>query len=46
MRLSFFAGLRPFCRDGAIRDAFAGLTLASMNIPQVLGYTRIAGTPR
>ena len=24
---------------------FAGLTLASMNIPQVLGYTRIAGTP-
>ncbi|MGY8677867.1 SulP family inorganic anion transporter [Bradyrhizobium sp. UFLA05-153] len=23
----------------------AGLTLASMNIPQVLGYTRIAGTP-
>ena len=29
----------------ALRDAFAGLTLASMNIPQVLGYTRIAGTP-
>ena len=24
---------------------WAGLTLASMNIPQVLGYTRIAGTP-
>ncbi len=29
----------------ALRDAFAGVTLASMNIPQVLGYTRIAGTP-
>lgn len=28
-----------------MRDAMAGLTLASMNIPQVLGYTRIAGTP-
>ncbi|WP_262965204.1 SulP family inorganic anion transporter [Methylobacter psychrophilus] len=28
-----------------MRDALAGLTLAAMNIPQVLGYTRIAGTP-
>jgi len=45
MKLSFFAGLRPFSQSGAVRDAFAGLTLASMNIPQVLGYTRIAGTP-
>jgi SulP family sulfate permease len=45
MRLTFFAGLRPLNRGGAIRDAIAGLTLASMNIPQVLGYTRIAGTP-
>jgi MFS superfamily sulfate permease-like transporter len=32
-------------RSGAVRDAVAGVTLASMNIPQVLGYTRIAGTP-
>ena len=28
-----------------MRDVIAGVTLASMNIPQVLGYTRIAGTP-
>jgi sulfate permease, SulP family len=28
-----------------MRDAFAGLQLAAVNIPQVLGYTRIAGTP-
>jgi len=28
-----------------MRDALAGVTLASMNTPQVLGYTRIAGTP-
>ena len=28
-----------------MRDAVAGVTLASMNIPQVLGYTRIAATP-
>ncbi len=45
MPLSLFAGLRPFSRGGAVRDAEAGVTLASMNIPQVLGYTRIAGTP-
>ncbi len=45
MRVRVFAGLRPFTRTRAIRDAFAGVTLASMNIPQVLGYTRIAGTP-
>ncbi|WP_066976154.1 SulP family inorganic anion transporter [Methylomonas lenta] len=45
MRLKLFAGLRPFSRGGVLRDAMAGLTLASMNIPQVLGYTRIAGTP-
>jgi hypothetical protein len=45
MQLSLFAGLRPFSRSGAVRDALAGVTLASMNIPQVLGYTRIAGTP-
>jgi high affinity sulfate transporter 1 len=45
MRLEFFAGLRPLSRSGAVRDVIAGVTLASMNIPQVLGYTRIAGTP-
>ena len=45
MRLDFFTGLRPFSRAGAMRDIIAGVTLASMNIPQVLGYTRIAGTP-
>lgn len=28
-----------------LRNARAGITLAAMNIPQVLGYTRIAGMP-
>ncbi len=28
-----------------LRDVFAGLTIAFMNIPQVLGYARIAGMP-
>src|SRR5882724_12445899 len=45
MRLNIFWGLRPFRPREAGRDAVAGVTLASMNIPQVLGYTRIAGTP-
>jgi sulfate permease, SulP family len=44
MRL-LFESLRPFSRGGTVRDVLAGVTLASMNIPQVLGYTRIAGTP-
>jgi sulfate permease, SulP family len=45
MRLTLFGGLRPLTLGGTIRDTFAGVTLASMNIPQVLGYTRIAGMP-
>ena len=44
MRLRLFDSLRPLSRSGAVRDSIAGVTLASMNIPQVLGYTRIAGT--
>ena len=45
MQLPLFTGLWPFNRSDATRNALAGVTLASMNIPQVLGYTRIAGTP-
>ena len=40
-----FRGIRPVNRAGAVRDALAGFTLAAMNVPQALGYTRIAGTP-
>jgi sulfate permease, SulP family len=45
MRFNILGGLLPFRPREALKDAFAGVTLASMNIPQVLGYTRIAGTP-
>jgi sulfate permease, SulP family len=45
MRFDVFGGLRPFKPRDAGRDLLAGLTLASMNIPQVLGYTRIAAMP-
>jgi sulfate permease, SulP family len=40
-----FEGVRPVTVAGARRDALAGLTLAAMNVPQALGYTKIAGTP-
>jgi SulP family sulfate permease len=39
-----FAGLRPLQRSQLARDILAGINLASVNVPQVLGYTRIAGT--
>src|SRR5271170_4680258 len=45
MRLTLFSGLWPLTVSRALRDSLAGLTLASINIPQVLGYTRIAQTP-
>ncbi|WP_322043457.1 SulP family inorganic anion transporter [Paraburkholderia sp. J67] len=45
MALDLFRGARPFSRAGALRDAKAGIMLASMNIPQLLGYARIAGMP-
>ena len=40
-----FRGILPISRTGTLRDVFAGFTLAAMNVPQALGYTRIAGTP-
>src|SRR5580704_1099080 len=43
--LTLFQGIRPVRRAGAVRDALAGVVFAAMDIPQVLGYTRIAGMP-
>lgn len=40
-----FQAIVPITRAGATRDVVAGLTLAAMNIPQALGYTKIAGMP-
>ncbi|MCU0612613.1 MAG: SulP family inorganic anion transporter [Candidatus Eisenbacteria bacterium] len=45
MGLRLFNGLRPQCLRGALRNALGGVTQVSMNILQVLGYMRIAGTP-
>ena len=43
--MNLFRGLRPLQRAGAVRDVLAGVVLAAMDIPQVLGYTKIAGMP-
>ena len=40
-----FSGARPVNGARAIRDVIAGVTLAAMSVPQVLGYARIAGVP-
>lgn len=40
-----FAAARPITRQTAVRDGLAGVTIAAMSIPQVLGYARIAGMP-
>jgi MFS superfamily sulfate permease-like transporter len=45
MGIAILEGLLPLKPRDALKDAAAGLTLASMNVPQVLGYTRIAETP-
>ena len=44
--MKFFEAARPSGgRRGAVHDVIAGVTLASMNVPQLLGYARIAGMP-
>ncbi|WP_321908610.1 MULTISPECIES: SulP family inorganic anion transporter [unclassified Paraburkholderia] len=45
MAFELFRGVRPLSRASALRDALAGVQLASMNVPQLLGYARIAGMP-
>ncbi|MGF6573090.1 SulP family sulfate permease [Paraburkholderia sp. GAS333] len=44
-RFNLLKGILPLSRAAATRDAIAGVQLASMDIPQVLGYARIAGMP-
>ncbi len=44
-RFPLFQGLVPLTRSRILPDIIAGVTLAAMNIPQAMGYTKIAGTP-
>ena len=43
--LSVFQGIKPVKQAQAVRDALAGIVFAALDIPQALGYTRIAGMP-
>ena len=38
-------GIRPFDKSLFSKDVVAGVTLAALAIPEVMGYTKIAGTP-
>ncbi|MEM9631685.1 MAG: SulP family inorganic anion transporter [Pseudomonadota bacterium] len=39
------AGVLPVSSGRILPEVFAGLTLAAIAIPEVMGYTKIAGTP-
>ena len=41
----FLQGILPYERAWLSRDVIAGVTLAALAIPEVMGYTKIAGTP-
>jgi SulP family sulfate permease len=43
--VTLFAGLLPVERRGLPREVIAGVTLAALAIPEVMGYTKIAGMP-
>jgi SulP family sulfate permease len=42
---SLLGSIRPYERAWLSRDVVAGITLAALAIPEVMGYTKIAGTP-
>ncbi len=44
-RLTLLQGILPFDRSRLGADVLAGVTLAAIGIPEVMGYTKIIGTP-
>jgi sulfate permease, SulP family len=44
-RLSLFGSILPLDRSGLAANLAAGVSLAAMNIPQAMGYAKIAGMP-
>ena len=44
-QVSLFRGVRPIGKQEVLNDVLAGITLAALGIPEVMGYTKIAGTP-
>ena len=45
MRWPIFQGMLPLKKSQIPKDVLAGITLATLAIPEVMGYTRISGTP-
>jgi sulfate permease, SulP family len=43
--ITLLQGVRPYQRSLLARDLVAGITLAALAIPEVMGYTKISGTP-
>ena len=43
--VTLFGSIRPYDRSWLSRDVVAGITLAALAIPEVMGYTKIVGTP-
>jgi MFS superfamily sulfate permease-like transporter len=44
-KLPILAGIWPVDRSRVPTDIIAGTTLAALAIPEVMGYTKIAGMP-
>src|SRR6201990_544662 len=44
-RLPLFESTRPLNRSALIANLTAGISLAALNIPQAMGYAKIAGMP-
>jgi high affinity sulfate transporter 1 len=42
---AFFQGILPYDKSRLPADLLAGVTLAALGIPEVMGYTKIIGTP-
>jgi SulP family sulfate permease len=45
LRLPLFQGILPLNRSRVLADIVAGITLAAVGIPEVMGYTKIIDTP-
>ena len=45
VRFPMLQGILPVDRSMVFADILAGMTLAALAIPEVMGYTRISGTP-
>ena len=44
-RVALLQGLLPLSKSRLLPEVIAGITLAALGIPEVMGYTKIIGTP-